>query len=105
MIRLAASPILLAHEHAERRRCLLGIGHHVHVVTASRELMGGPIGAHAHPALYRREFADDADPHARNSRRPCAARSAMSAWASGVSPKARRPVQSSRAASSSNTAF
>src|SRR6516162_4160872 len=58
---LAALPVFCPHMHPERRTHLLRIGDDMHFMPPCREGMRGPIGAHAHAALDRRELADDAD--------------------------------------------
>ena len=101
MRRYASLPVLRAHQHPERRNRLLGVGHHMNLMAERGEAVCAPIGPHADAALYRREFADDADSQSRTSMSPCAARSQISLSASGVEPSVDRSVYSSMAASPS----
>src|SRR5262252_7718409 len=104
MVRRRASlPVARTHQHPERRDRLLGIGHHMDLVTACSETVRAPIGPHADAALYGRIFADDADSHPRASISPYWASSLMNSSTSDVAPSSDRLVQSSRAASTSKT--
>src|SRR5712671_3505592 len=102
--RLATPPVLFSHMHPERRPHLLGVGDNVDLVPACGKRMRGPIGAHAHPALDGRKFADEADSHRRTSTSPRATRSAMSLAKSGTTSSPCGLVQSLSAASRSKIA-